>query len=137
VTLIGSVAVTFLGVGLLFRQYQPWLWYVAGFVAIRVVFAGAGLYSAALYAVGAQRALYLPAIAGGVVAIAANAVLTRPFGLGGAIIAYCLTQGIVAILTVIAFRYFPGIGTRESGLGTTGERGPGTANREQQLRATG
>ena len=103
-TLVGSVAVTFLAVAFLFRQYQPWLPDVVAFFAIRVACAGAGLYSAALYAVGAQRALYLPALAGGAVAIAANAMLTRPLGLGGAVVAYCLTQVVVTVLTVVAFR---------------------------------
>ncbi|HEX6050001.1 MAG TPA: hypothetical protein VFZ21_12060 [Gemmatimonadaceae bacterium] len=103
-TVVGSVAVTFAGVAFLFRQYQPWLPYVVTFVVIRVACAGAGVYSAALYAIGEQRALYLPALTGGVVAIAANAIWTRPLGLDGAVIAYGLTQVVVAVLTVVAFR---------------------------------
>jgi O-antigen/teichoic acid export membrane protein len=103
-TLIGSVAVALLAVSFLFRQYQPWLPYVVAFVAIRVAFGGAGLYSTALYAAGAQRALYRPAIVAGVVAVGANAMLTRPLGLRGAVIAYCLTQAVVAVLTFAAFR---------------------------------
>jgi len=103
-TLLASVAVAVAAVALVFRQYQPWLWYIVAFVAIRVACAGAGLYSTALYAVGAQRGLYAPAIVAGIVAIAANAVLTRPMGLPGAVVAYLVTQVTVAGLTVLSFR---------------------------------
>ena len=103
-TLLASVAITVAAVAFVFRQYQPWLWYIVAFVAIRVACAGAGLYSTALYAIGAQRGLYAPAIVAGIVAVAANVFLTRPMGLAGAVVAYLITQVTVAGLTVFAFR---------------------------------
>ena len=69
-------------------------------------------------------------IVGGIVAIAANAVLTRPLGLAGAVIAYCLTQAVVAIMTVVAFR-------DSSGVRAAGDRQPDAGNAEQQLSAVG
>ena len=102
--MLASVAVAVAAVTFVFRQYQPWLWYIVAFVAIRVACAGAGFYSTALYAVGAQRGLYAPAVVAGIVAIMANAFLTRPMGLAGAVIAYLITQVVVAGLTIFAFR---------------------------------
>lgn len=100
--LLGT-AVPLAAIPLAFPQYRPWLWYVVAFVAVRLVFAGAGLYSAALYAVGRQRALYAPAGIGGAVALLANAALTLRMGLRGALVAYAVTQSVVAVLTVTAY----------------------------------
>ena len=77
------------------------------FVAVRVVCASVGFYSAILYASGGHRALYLPAFTTAIVAIVGNALLTRPMGLPGAAIAFTLTQVTLAVLTVIAFHRTP------------------------------
>lgn len=100
---IAGTALPLVAIPLLFPQYRPWLWYIVGFVAIRLVCAGAGFFSSALYAVGRHRALYAPAVIGGIVAVTANATLTREAGLRGALVAYALTQVTVAVLTVVAF----------------------------------
>jgi len=110
VTLLGT-AVPLVAIPLVFPQYRPWLWYVVAFVAIRLACAGAGLYSAALYAVGRQRVLYAPAVIGALVAILTNATLTRHTGLRGALVAYATTQLVVAGLTVAA--YYRGSAWRE------------------------
>jgi hypothetical protein len=102
VVVLGT-AVPFAAVPLVFPQYRPWLGYIVGFVLIRLVSAGAGFYSSALYAAGRHRALYGPAVACATVAIGANAVFTRQLGLRGALVAYGATQLTVAALTVIAF----------------------------------
>lgn len=139
VTLVASVTISAGAVGLLFREYQPWLWCVVAFVAIRVACAGAGLYSAALYAVGAQRVLYVPALVGGFVAVASNTVFTRPLGLGGAVLAYCLTQVTVAMLTVVAFRrsaatpLFPSTVSGASSAGSTTPDRPRPRPRSRSL----
>ena len=96
-------AIPFVAVPLVFPAYRTWLGYIVGFVAIRLVSAGAGFYSSTLYAVGGQRALYAPALATALIAVGANAAFTRHLGLRGALIAYGLTQTTLAILTVVAF----------------------------------
>jgi hypothetical protein len=103
IVLVGSV-VPLVAVPLVFPAYREWLGYIAAFVVIRLVCAGAGFYSSTLYAVGGQRALYAPALVTALVAVAANAALTRHLGLRGALIAYGLTQTTLAVLTVTAFR---------------------------------
>ena len=96
-------AIPFVAVPLVFPAYRTWLGYIVGFVAIRLVSAGAGFYSSTLYAVGGQRALYAPALATALIAVGANAAFTRHLGLRGALIAYGLTQTTLAILTIVAF----------------------------------
>jgi len=100
---LGGVAMTVVAVPLIFSHYRAWLGYIVGFVLIRLVSAGAGFYSAVLYAAGRHRALYAPAIASAVVAIAANATFTARLGLRGALISYGAAQLTLAALTVAAF----------------------------------
>jgi hypothetical protein len=100
---IAGVVVPLAAVPLVFPHYRPWLGYIVTFVAVRVVCAGAAFYSAILYAAGGHRALYVPAFTTAVVAIAGNAMLTRPLGLTGAAIAFTLTQVTLAVLTVVSF----------------------------------
>ena len=104
---LGGVLVPLAAVPLVFPHYRPWLGYIVTFVAVRVVCAGAAFYSAILYASGGHRALYVPACISAIVAVAGNALLTRPMGLAGAAIAFTLTQVTLAALTVIAFHRAP------------------------------
>jgi O-antigen/teichoic acid export membrane protein len=102
-----GIAITFIGVPLVFTHYREWLGYIAAFVLIRLVCAGAGFYSAALYAAGRHRALYAPALVSALVAIGANATLTARLGLRGAVLAYGATQVTLAALTIGAFYRMP------------------------------
>ncbi len=104
---LGGVAVPLVAVPLVFPDYRPWLGYIVTFVAVRVVCAGAAFYSAILYAAGGHRALYAPAFTTAIVAVAGNALLTRPMGLPGAAIAFTITQVTLAALTVVAFHRSP------------------------------
>ena len=107
VVVVAGVVVPLIAVPLVFPQYRPWLGFIVTFVAVRVVCATAGFYSAILYAAGGHRALYVPAFTTAVIAIAGNALLTRPLGLTGAAIAFTLTQLTLAVLTVVAFHRTP------------------------------
>jgi O-antigen/teichoic acid export membrane protein len=98
-----GVAVPLVAVPLIFPQYRPWLGFIVTFVAVRIICASAGFYSAVLYAAGGHRALYVPAAVAAIVAVAGNAALTRSMGLSGAAIAYTITQVTLATLTVMAF----------------------------------
>ena len=91
-------------VRLVFTHYAPWMWYVTGFAAIRVMCSFAGFYSAALYVTRGERWLYLPGLLGAVASIGFNALLTLRWGIRGAVIAFALTQIAVALATMIAFR---------------------------------
>ena len=102
VVVLGTL-VPLVAVPVLFPHYGPWLAYVVAFVFIRLGSAGAGFYSAALYATGRHRVLYAPALVGALVAVIGNASLTRTLGLRGALLAYGATQLTLAVLTVAAF----------------------------------
>jgi hypothetical protein len=104
----------------LFARYMPWVWYIGAFTAIRVVCGYAGLYSSALYVTRGERWLYLPGLLGAVVGIVFNWLFTIRWGIRGAVVAFALTQGTVAIATLVAFRAAIPSLRREAGSGTTG-----------------
>jgi O-antigen/teichoic acid export membrane protein len=101
---VAGIVLPAIAITLVFDKYRPWLWYVVALVAIRLAFSASGFYSATLYATGQERRLYLPVIAGSAVALVANATLTLPYGLAGALGAQFLTQLTVSGLTIRAFR---------------------------------
>jgi len=101
---LAAAVTTPLLIRVVFPKYWPWVWQVSAFVLIRVVASYAGLHSAAIYATKRERWLYAPVISGGVVGVVANIVWTLPWGLSGAILAYALTQGTVAVATLVASR---------------------------------
>jgi O-antigen/teichoic acid export membrane protein len=101
---LAAAAITPLLIRVVFPKYWPWVWQASAFVLIRVVASYAGLHSAAIYATKRERWLYAPVIAGGVVGVVSNVVLTLPWGLRGAILAYALTQGTVAVATLVVSR---------------------------------
>jgi O-antigen/teichoic acid export membrane protein len=101
---LAAAAMTPLLIRVAFPKYWPWVWQASAFVLIRVVASYAGLHAAAIYATKRERWLYAPVIAGGVVGVVSNVVLTLPWGLRGAILAYALTQGTVAVATLVVSR---------------------------------
>jgi O-antigen/teichoic acid export membrane protein len=101
---VGALALTPVLVHVLFARYVAWMWYILAFVLIRVACGYAGFYSAALYATKRERALYVPVLAGGTIGVLSNTALTLRWGLSGAVAAYALTQGTVALATWFAFR---------------------------------
>jgi len=100
----GALALTPVLVHVLFARYVAWMGYILAFVAIRVACGYAGFYSAALYATKRERMLYLPVLVGGTIGVLSNTALTLRWGLSGAVAAYALTQGTVALATWLAFR---------------------------------
>lgn len=116
----GSILGPPLLVRMLFTRYMPWVWYIGAFTAIRVVCGYAGLYSSALYVTRGERWLYLPGLLGAVVGIGSNWLFTIPWGIRGAVAAFALTQGTVAVATLVAFRAAIPSMRREAGGGTAG-----------------
>ena len=101
---VAAIAGPLLLVPLCFTRYSPWTWYVAAFATIRVVCSYAGFYSSALYVTQRERALYVPGLLGVLVGIGSNAVLTLRWGVRGAVAAFAVTQAVVAIASLAAFR---------------------------------
>ena len=102
---LGSLAVTPLLILTVFHKYHAWMWYVAGFVATRVVCSYASFHSADMYASRREKLLYAPVVIAAVVAIGSNLALTLRWGIPGAIIAYGLTQLTVTVGTMVMSRW--------------------------------
>jgi hypothetical protein len=98
-TFVIGVPVGGLAILVMFTKYAPWMWTIVLITAARVFFVMTALHSSTLYALGLQRRLYVPVLAGAVIAVAANVVLTLPLGLRGAIWAYAAGQITFAVLT--------------------------------------
>ena len=104
VIVVGSICITPLLILTIFQKYAAWVWYVTGFVAIRVITSYSGFHSATLYASRRERCLYAPIGVAALVAIAANVVFTLRWGIRGAMVAFALTQVTVAAGTILASR---------------------------------
>lgn len=120
--LLGTVATFLIGVpaclgvvALGFHKYAPWLGLIGIITASRILFVTTALHSSTLYALGMQRHLYRPVVLGTVVALAANAMLTLPFGLRGAVLSFVVAQMTLSWLTWRAF--VRGVGQGSAGAG--------------------
>jgi O-antigen/teichoic acid export membrane protein len=87
-----------------FTQYEWALVPMLSIIGVRVACGFAGFYTAILYAVGRERWIYPPALAGAASAVVGNAALTLSHGMTGVIIAYAITHGLVALLTLVVWR---------------------------------
>jgi O-antigen/teichoic acid export membrane protein len=90
----------------LLRHYSPWTATILILVLAKVVLNYASLYSSALYATGHQRQLYLPVLVASVIKLGSNGLLTPRFGLQGAVVAYLMSHGYLAVATFLAARNF-------------------------------
>jgi O-antigen/teichoic acid export membrane protein len=102
--LAASILVPAAFVRFVFTRYAPWMWYVVGFAAVRVICSYAGFYSSALYVTRRERWLYVPGLLGVVVGIGFNSLLTLRWGVRGGLAAFAATQATVAVATLLAFR---------------------------------
>jgi O-antigen/teichoic acid export membrane protein len=87
-----------------YPKYTEWYVLILLIIAIRLVVATAGFFSFVLYATGRGARLYAPVLTGAAVALAANLLLTLPYGLAGLPIAYALTHIVTAIGAYWAYR---------------------------------